>query len=104
MAKLKTTGIQQMMRVFGENCRVTIDDTCIDFKGIFDQENQLETVDGVSVILQGSVLTVPKNIAIRLARGMEIQVDDTTWYVREILRTDDGEIGRISITGDESQC
>ena len=79
-------------------------DSTIEFNGIFDQENQLETIDGVSVILQGSVLTVPKNIAIQLIRGMEIKIGNDLWFVREVLRTDDGEIGRISITGEESQC
>lgn len=103
MATFKT-GIKTMFKMCGTNCSVTVDNQTSDFKGIFDQSNELETVDGVSVILMGSSLTVEKHIGMQLTRGLPVMVGGVEWYVREVLFMDDGETAKVSITKDDSQC
>lgn len=104
MGILKTTGIPRMLRLFGEKCSAEIDGSPVEFYGIFDQQNELQTTDGVSVILAGSSLTVSKSIGSNLIRGLSISINGVTWYVREVLMMDDGEIAKVSIVSEASQC
>lgn len=104
MGILKTTGIPRMLRLFGEKCTAEIDGSPVDFYGIFDEQNILETTEGPSVILQGCVLTVAKSVAQNLPRDTRITIGDVVWQVTEVLRIDDGELARLSIRGDNDPC
>ena len=99
-----TKNINTILRMTGQQCSTLIDGQTTTFYGVFEQQNVLEDANGISVVIAGSSLTVAKSIANKLERQSEIIIDDKTWYVREILFIDDGEIARVSIVTEKDQC
>lgn len=96
-----TKGIKTMLKKMGILCEASLANECVEFYAVFDRQNVLETADGMQVIIEGSVLTVEKSVADKLVRNTTIKSgewdDEKTFYVREVLYQDDGELARVSI-------
>lgn len=104
---LFTKGLNRMLRVAGEDWQALIpNDECVEFKAIFDSENRLEDdATGMPVLITGSVITCLTSVADRFVRGMTLKSPtDMSWYVREVLKVDDGALSRVTIVTDEREC
>lgn len=91
-------GITSMLRRAGEEWSTDIDGECVTFSAVFDQENRLEDANGGQVLIAGSVVVVESSVAKKFVRQQELtNPDGDVWYVREVLKTDDGKLSRVSI-------
>ncbi len=98
---LWTFGLERMMQVAGQECRITIDNDPIYFQGILDQQSQLVQDDrGVEWVENMFRLTVLRNVATKIPKDKKntIQIGDQTYTVRHILLTGDGENCEIYMT------
>jgi hypothetical protein len=96
-----------MLRVAGEDWQALIpNNECVTFRAIFDTENRLEDDrTGMPVLIAGSVITCLSSVASEFVRGMKLKSPtDVTWYVREVLKMDDGVLSRVTIVTDETEC
>lgn len=96
-----TFGQNRMMQVMGQECRITLDNEAVYFRGILDQESQLIQDDrGVQWVENQFRLTVLRDIATRIPKEElnTIQIGDQQFTVRHILLTGDGENCEIYLT------
>lgn len=101
MSNLWNFGLNRMMNVAGQECRITLDNEPVYFRGILDQESQLIQDDrGVQWVDNLFRLTVLRDIATRIPKDelKTIQIDDQQYTVRHILLTGDGENCEIYLT------
>jgi hypothetical protein len=94
-------GLQRMMDLAGQQCRITIENEPIYFQGILDQTSQLVQDDrGIEWIENMFRLTVRREIATRIPKDKQntIQIDDQTYTIRHILLTGDGENCELYLT------
>ena len=98
---LWTFGLDRMMSLAGQECRITIEDEPFYFSGILDQQSQLIQDDrGVEWVENMFRLTVLRNIATKIPKDKQniIQIGDQSYTVRHILLTGDGEEVEIYMT------
>ena len=94
-------GLNRMMTLAGQECRITIDNEPIYFQGILDQVSNLVQDDrGIEYVENLFRLTVLRNIATKIPKDKMnvVQIDDQTYTVRHILLTGDGENSEIYLT------
>jgi len=98
---LWTFGLERMMTLVGQECRITIEDEPFYFNGILDQQSQLIQDDrGVEWVENMFRLTVLRNIATKIPKDKQniIQIGDQSFTVRHVLLTGDGENCEIYMT------
>jgi hypothetical protein len=101
MSNLWNFGLERMMNVAGQECRIVLDNEPVYFRGILDQESQLIQDDrGVQWVDNLFRLTVLRDIATRIPKDEQktIQIDNQQYTVRHILLTGDGENCEIYLT------
>jgi hypothetical protein len=101
MNQLWQFGMNRMMNLAGQECRITLDNEPVYFRGILDQESQLIQDDrGVQWVDNLFRLTVLRDIAVRIPKDTKqtVQIDDQQYTVRHILLTGDGENCEIYLT------
>lgn len=89
-----------MLKRTGNRWTATIDGEPLEFYGVFDAENRLEDDNtGLPVLIAGSVVTVESSVARRFDYNQELtDSDGGVWYVREVIKTDDGSLSRCNLT------
>lgn len=85
-----------MLRRMGMVWETTLNNECIHFHGILDDEESLETDQtGKILVIRRVVLTIETVTAKRFAFKQIIQdEEETDWYVMETLKDSDGSLTR----------
>jgi hypothetical protein len=95
-----TKGLMTQLRMTGKSCQAQIDEAEVSFPGIYDEQSQIEDVQGRQLVVLNSSLVVHRHIAKKVRRGDQLIVEDEQWFVRDILYETDGELGRLLIVRD----
>ena len=94
-------GLNRMMAIAGQDCKIVIDNEPIFFSGILDQVSNLVQDDrGIEWVENLFRLTVLYNIAAKIPKDKMnvVQIDDQTYTVRHILLTGDGANSELYLT------
>jgi len=95
-----TKSLTLQLKMAGTKWKTDVDGECISFYGIFDAENRLETDDtGMQVLIAGSAVTLKSEIAEKFVFNQQlIDEKDTVWFVREVMKMEDGALSKCNIT------
>lgn len=95
-----TKSLNLQLRMAGTKWKADVEGECLSFYGIFDAENRLETDDtGMQVLIAGSKVTVKSDLAEKFTFNHELtDENDTVWYVREVMKMEDGALSICNIT------
>lgn len=93
-----------MLRRTGELWTTEIDGECVEFYGIFDDEEGLENdATGKPVVVRRAVLLTETKVARKFGfKHVLKDEDDVSWHVHETLKESDGSLTRCVIVEVES--
>jgi hypothetical protein len=94
-------GLNRMLDITGQECKIVIENETYTFQGILDQQSELVQDDrGVQWVDHQFRLSVLRDIATRIPRDskQKMLIGNQIYTIRHILLTGDGELCEIYVT------
>lgn len=96
-------GIDYMLKVAGVDCMANIGGTPTTFKGIYDEQANVETDGGGEVLVRETTLTIKRSIGLSLDRNgiidvtVEKEQDPLRYRISDIIETGDGSFVELKL-------